>query len=707
MFSIKKRPALLLLALLILFLDVQAQYQSPRNSIWKFGNGAGYNFITNTAISSQINAKECSNAVCDINGNLLFYSDGYRIWDRNDIPMPGANPLFPTASDNATQSTPQGALIVPDPGNSNRYYLFSLTSQELQNPGGGKLYYSLVDMSLNGGSGGVVAGQVTIPLDTGLSEHMIAIPACNAVWVLVHDRVTPTFKAFKLSAGGIATPAVSTSGVNGFAPPGPGNTYFTGNNYYLTGQFAATTQFDRLAATYFRGNCLELYDFDNTTGMVSNSRVIDSINDSYSFYGVSFSPDNSRLYASSCAASLTLKAFFQYNLNLPTTQQIRNSRQYLGSCNAALTQLQLGPDSRIYFNGNFISKLGVIQNPNALGTACGLNYQGTTLLSGTGSWAGFHNTIVTSLPLSTDTVQTYWKDTIICSNDPVTIRARPGHENYIWEDGSSMPDRQVNQAGKYWVMFVKDCQIYVDTFTVRAYSNEIDLGNDTLACGPFTLRPRTYGGNHMTYLWQDGSTKDFYPVQQSGTYRVRINMNGCILEDSVKATVVNLPQSLGPDRTFCNDEKILVPLHVHVPEGGSVSWNTGSTDSILIADDFGLYAATISHPECGSFTTSVRLDRLICNCEIMVPNAFSPNGDGINDRFCITRQSSCELSGYSLVIFNRWGQVVFKSDNPSESWDGSAKGIQQETGTYFYELNVNKGISRKKHYQKGDLILIR
>ncbi|WP_129021477.1 gliding motility-associated C-terminal domain-containing protein [Edaphocola flava] len=695
-----------LLFLLCLFsFDLSAQYNQPQNKIWAFGNHAGYNFNTNTAFSTQINANECSESVCDANGNLLFYTDGNTVWDAGNNPMPSANPLFPPALANLTQSTAQGALVIPFPGNSNRYYLFSLTAQESANNAGGKLYYSVIDMSLNNGMGDVVPGLAHIAADTGLSEHMIAIPSCNSVWILVHGRTTPTFKAYRIDQNGFnATPVLSTAGVTGFAPPGISG--YQGNNFHIVGQMTVSADYKQIAATYFRGNYVELYGFNNTTGQVTARGVVDSVNDSYGFYGVSFSPDGNRLYVSNCAANIALKAFNQYNLALPTIIQIRNSKVYLGACNASITQLQTGPDGKIYFNGGYISKMGSISFPNLLGTACGFNPQAVNLISGTNTFASFHNTIMQPILLSNDTIALRWKDTSVCPGTTVQISARSGGSDYVWSNGSGGSAISVNTPGTYWVSYIKNCTLYTDTLVIRSNTARLDLGPDTLVCNSFYLYPKITG-TASEIRWQDGSTRNFYPVAESGPYKMEAIISGCPLSDSVYVDMISLYQDLGKDMFFCAEEAIRVPLTVQVPNQASVLWSNGSTGNLIIATQPGTYGVTVSHPVCGSFYTEVNINSTLCDCNIMLPNAFSPNGDGRNDYWSPQKPLDCNIETYILRIYNRWGQCVFFSENINHQWDGTFEGKPAPQGIYIYELSLYKGKSLQRFYQKGDITLLR
>src|SRR5690606_23628606 len=178
-------PGLLLLILMIHSLCLCAQQEE---NIWVFGDYAGLDFNNGAPVPIQTAIEgfgEANASIADENGQLLFYTEGTIVWDRMGNVMPNGNDLIGSSlsSYTITSSTCQGALIVPMPNNKGKYYVFSLTAIE---SGMDHLYYSVVDMDLNGGLGDVVPGQQGILIDSSLSEKMTAVVGdrCN-VWLLV------------------------------------------------------------------------------------------------------------------------------------------------------------------------------------------------------------------------------------------------------------------------------------------------------------------------------------------------------------------------------------------------------------------------------------------------------------------------------------------------------------------------------------------
>lgn len=102
-------------------------------------------------------------------------------------------------------------------------------------------------------------------------------------------------------------------------------------------------------------------------------------------------------------------------------------------------------------------------------------------------------------------------------------------------------------------------------------------------------------------------------------------------------------------------------------------------------------------------TASVRVDIDFQMTEF-IPTAFSPNGDGLNDKFTVFNLRFQKLVEFRM--FNRWGEQIFQTDDPSTGWDGSYKGVAQDAGTYFYIIRMSRPDGALKTY-KGEVTLIR
>ena len=382
-------------------------YSQAEASHWYFGNGAGLIFdvstgtVTSTAAaSSTINTNEGCSSISDFNGNLLFYTDGRNVWDKNHNIMSNADYNSGTGLMGDPSSTSSG-LIVPKPGDPNQYYIFTVDEPHHQNAfafpnqgpaeadgsstneydsGGGVpdaddgfnngFAYSLVDLTLNNGNGNVVSAEKNIQLVTynpneqdeesyKCSEKITAVEHSDkqSYWVLT--QFIDNFYAFRVDATGVNTTPVVTNII-------PLINY-EGYRRNAIGYMKASPDGSRIAVCHrqngdqpggFSNNTgsVWIYDFDNTTGILSNPI---NLLPNFGPYSVEFSPDSSKLYVSG-SNSVTQ---FDLNTSDPVTTDfmVYSGLNFIGA-------LQLGPDGKIYVaNSEDPQSLDVINDPNTYG----------------------------------------------------------------------------------------------------------------------------------------------------------------------------------------------------------------------------------------------------------------------------------------------------------------------------------------------------
>jgi gliding motility-associated-like protein len=333
-------------------------YSQKQNNQWRFGFGGALDF--NTLPPSFVNgcviaATEGSASVADrITGALLFYTDGVTVWNANNQIMPNGTGLL----GGVTLSSTTAAVIVPKPGSSNLYYI--ITVDEFTSNNG--VRYSVVDMTLNGGLGDIVAGQKNIFLFQTNEERLEVVPASDgqSYWLLTHNNSNSSFYSFRINNTGIQnTPVVSTVG-----------SAFQINQ----GHIKINKQFNKVAMGIGDDSDIELFDFDNATGVLSNPITL-NFNLLSIAYGIEFSPDGKLLYFSDGYSIL------QLDLTQTTALAIQNSAYQVATSQGGV--LQLGIDEKIYVASKFT--IDAINCPNKLGAACG--YQTNVIATGP-TWGG-------------------------------------------------------------------------------------------------------------------------------------------------------------------------------------------------------------------------------------------------------------------------------------------------------------------------------
>lgn len=349
------RPSFWLLALL--FLSSYVSHAQLEASIWYFGEYAGLDFRSGVPVpleDGELNTDEGCAAISDSGGNLLFYTDGSRIWNRNHQVMTNGNGLL------GDFSSTQSAIIVPKPDTPGIYYVFTVAKEG--EPAG--INYSEVDMSLNGGLGAVVSKN--IHLYGPSMEKLTAVKHANGrdIWVLTHDWYNADFVVYLVTPTGVDTNAVvSTVGRD-----------MSISNLRSTaiGYLKASPDGSKVAISH-RDHGSELLDFDNATGVLSNAIVLNNDPDQY---GVEFSPSSKVLYLAPFS-----NAVYQYDLtaaDIPGSATVINNNLYGES------GMQLALDGKIYMVLNGVNRMSVIHDPNVLGVGCNYERDAINLGSGRG-----------------------------------------------------------------------------------------------------------------------------------------------------------------------------------------------------------------------------------------------------------------------------------------------------------------------------------
>lgn len=703
------------------------------NDIWVFGDSSGVDFNSGSPVSitSSIQTSGAAAAVCDADGNLLFYATSSKCWDRNGNLMPNGQIYVQEGGwTSYMTSLANGANIVPVLNNPYRYYLFSLDlNWPVADPHIGQLCYSVIDIRLNGGMGDIVPGMKNILIDTGLTAGITFIPgnACN-VWMLAHDMHSSAFKAYNITHDGIDTvPVISAVPAAPVPPPG---------SYYH--QAATMSASPDGSMVIFGGgwlwgepnpwdvqNAQTLFRFDKATGQVSDPIVLWEIgypDTAYSLYtfswGAGFSPDNKKLYMNYGDYWTDLSLVYQYDVSDYDEAAILSSQTIINDGYSGGLGYRIYKD-KIYFKSGSdgSATLGVINHPNLAGTACQfepdiLTFDGNPAYNGIGVNVVFPKK---------DTF--YHSDTVaLCSYEALkTLEAATGPYKYHWDNGSTTASRIVTHAGTYWVsrqdtVSVSDfCNVYIDSFAVITPELDFDLGKDTLLCTgslPYMLQPGIAG---VAYLWQDGSTDDHFEVNDSGTYSVAVSQYGCQASDSIHIAIAPVPHvsvsvtpSIAIGDAYCMGDTI----RIEASGGEHYEWFdtsgllvSNASDTELQLNAGALFTIIGFNAEGCSDTSPVLLPTKVCCADMLMPNAFSPNGDGVNDVFKPVNQEDGRYIIKEFGIYDRWGERVFITYNQG-GWDGTFRGKKMPVGTYYYLLKV-MCTGGKEQNIKGEVSLVR
>ena len=612
-------------ALVILFFSkLPAQKEA---NIWYFGYGAGLDFSSGAPmpVSNPVfDAYEGCAAVSDMEGNLLFYTNGG-----------GARPgLIPNGAktgyirnrnhevlydmgdaEGGGYSAAQNSVIVPVPASNHQYYLFTMDQQpSAVDPATQRgLSFFIIDMNLNGGLGGVaVANQLVYKNATELLAVTLHENGQD-YWVVAIEQTTKKFVVVAVTAQGVQAPvlqaripASSAPLVLKFSPDG---------NFLCIGR--------------------ELYRFHKATGALTLLTLLPQAN----YYTYSFSPNSRYLYQLSEDYGDKL---IRYEV---TAANIAASKVLIADVGFLFPgYLQIGPDGNLYLND-----IGAGQS--------------------------------------------------VTRTTAVSIIHCPDSENPSFERVAFEFPADPNLGITIGLTNFPD-------FLFRSFSGIATKTDTVNFCegAKAVLQPDVVGSH---YLWSTGASTPSIEVSEPGTYSVTVS-DACASKTRAFFTIQNpLPRvELLPgfsDTPCFGDSVQLTASAIHAT---ALRWSGGATTPNIRAAAGSDYAVTALNA-CGESSQTIRIPAENC-CRIYLPNAFSPNGDGINDQF-LPFPHSCLFSDYNLKLFSRWGELVFESADPALGWNGKFRSNPLPEGAFIYQLlyTLQTPEGKRQKTEKGEVLLLR
>lgn len=756
-----------LLIIMLLFLSGRGiSLAQGENNIWTFGRGYSLDFNYSPPLlkdttywnGTTIHGSNAvnniffnylrSSAVCDATGNLLFMVKCFdsnlqpnapNIFDRNENPIAGTN-FLQTSNAEIDHKIP---TIVPHPGNPNQYFIFYVRNNGL--------LYSLFDLSLNNGLGNVVPGQHNVlasNYNTVLGAMMTTVQGCDGVWLVIRHNVYNQYLSFKIDHNGLnTTPVVSEAGI-----------MFTvgDKRFNLYSELVASPNGKLLVTAAYRNDLynfpggVELYDFEKCSGKVKNARIFDVGNNNY---GVAFSPNSSKLYVETNLPATypnqpywqTEHNLYQFDLSVLDISAIESSKTLVLSnpmiqrdvafCPSeitALSNIRIGPDKKLYLLNEArqvcpgTSGVGlafhVINFPDLPGIACSpsLNaiYNSQNGMSSGHVRENLPREIVLPPLAVIDTFINPVQDRNVCFKNEDTIWVMQGANCIEWSTGSTDSFIVVSENGKYWVRYFKDCNVYIDTYNVTFNPlPEIEFvqygcpglillkaGNSN---GPdFTLDlynaqgGKIYGGNAQ-------AVHEIYNLD-AGSYLLKIDVGpGC--DTTLEVQLKNYPV---PDLTISPPSaEIAFGDAIELKVNGAVNYtwepasslNTRTGGTVIATPEITTQYSIVGINEYGCRDTAYVSIFVKYNKTVIMPNAFTPNGDGLNDLFRIPGGS---FKVRRFEVYNRFGQLVFAEAGTSNGWNGTYNGTVCEAGVYTYNAILDFADGNTITL-KGDVTLIR
>ena len=324
--------------------------------------------------------------------------------------------------------------------------------------------------------------------------------------------------------------------------------------------------------------------------------------------------------------------------------------------------------------------------------------------------AGIYSVIVTDAQCSNqDTINILLQtvpqpnignDTTICAGQTLLLSSGVTAQQYIWNTGDTTSSLLVAAAGFYTVQVINQpCTLSSSMNLTLTPLPVVSLGADTTLCpgDVLTLDAQNAGAN---YIWNNGATSQSILVSDAGTYAVVVTAQSCVAADTIN---VSITQNIEFNETvsLCGSPGGIV-LDAGNP-GASYLWSTGETSQTISIQQAGSYWVSINAAPC-ILSDTIEVTGSIGEGSVYIPNSFTPNGDGLNDRFSGVGE---DFTSFHLVIFNRWGELIFETRDQS-GWDGNYVGQRAESEVYVYLLSYTSTCTGGKVVdRRGAVTLIR
>lgn len=592
----------------------RCSYITPKQADnWYFHFNAGMRFtdtgpVVNNLPDNHLPGGNGSAVISDINGNLLLYTDGMKVWNKDHVQINYGPNL------NGDLGSIQPALIVPNPSVEQMYYIFTtdITDNDAEDKG---FNYSRVDLTAHSGVGSVMEANINLLSKSTMMITGVKHYNTTDYWVMTHNLNNNEFKAYLVDASGVNTnPVTSNVGTSLSSDK---------NSREYLGTMKFSPQGDKVAYASYGKKIVEVFSFDNKTGVVSNPITLTPPlpTPNYGPYYVEFSPDGSKLYITVINVSVvhaTQYSLYQYDLATNAISPLINDAPMKDD----VTGLQLGRDGKIYVAHHRSNKIGVIENPNRPGTDCNYKEDAINLAECNGytGLPGFITSFLNIPPVNYDTK---------CDGDATvfTLLNTTNVTSVDWDFGDP---------------------VSVDNIVTGTFSPTHIFSNDTI----FNVKYTEHFGT--------GSWSYTFPV------------------------VINAL----PAKSFASDSAYIYPGTSLQLYGGdnmySYFWQDGSINSSYTATKEGIYTVLIEDMKCCQ-----NMDTLtVTGINLKIPTAFTPNGDNVNDLFRVIGTID-GIVDYSFSVFNKWGQLMWETDDIIDSWNGKMGSDPAPAGMYSWHMSFN------------------
>ncbi|SNT35704.1 gliding motility-associated C-terminal domain-containing protein [Ekhidna lutea] len=517
---------------------------------WYFGEQAGIEF-TNGPIAildgNQQDALEGCATISDVNGDLLFYTNGFTVWNKEHDVMVNGDTI------GGEQRSAQNSLIMPFADDQTMFYIF--TTERVYGDDEYALRYSIVDMKEDAARGKVIVKNVKLMENS--TERITGSGFTGNDLIVAHEFGNNTFRAYQTGAPGLSGAI--------FSPAGEIHDFM--QELSATGYMKISPTLNQIAVNIPGTNQVEILDFDQ--GEVSNPRLIDT--GESNLYGMEFSPGGLKLYLTTSSGASKLIQYDLDSLNSMDPVADISATKFDGYTQGAdYGALQLGPNGTIYMAIDNSGTIGTIDAPDGDDAGAAFNQSGFDL-AGRTSRLGLPNFAQNQTPPLQQPSMTVTEG---CAGQPSTFSAvgrDPNNqiENYLWifGDGTSAAVQDTthiyDSPGTYTVQLMLSNRCDTDTtmtqtITINNLPESPTVPTDTALCDqPIVLTAWPMNNPDFSYYWSTGDTSRQITVNSAAIIDVAIinNVTGCT-SDTLQVFLADARPAvdLGPDRSLCQND---------------------------------------------------------------------------------------------------------------------------------------------------------
>jgi hypothetical protein len=627
--------SLFIFIILILSLSITKAQKEYYN--WYFGYKVGMTFNTPNAeplplLDGGMNSFEGCSAISDSFGNLLFYSNGEIIWNKEHKIMKNGNNLF------GGYSAAQSVIIVPKPNSNHLFYVFTNDAIEYHYKDG--ISYSIVDMNLENGLGAVI--EKNIHLIYNGNERLTATYHKNNkdIWIATQDIRNKNFALFLLTEEGLNhNPVLS-----------PFSSEIFDSTKYITGYMKFSPNNYKLAFANQGEDRAQLYDFNSETGIISSEIFLDI--DGASPYGIEFSSNSQFLYVAT-----RFHGIFQYEINFSDTYSIKKSRFQItnNKANYKFMAMQLAPNRKIYITGQANKKLSVINSPNKQGIGCDIKIDEVDLQKDVNSWG------ITFVLNSV-------KNNFICAGESIFLFGKHIEGSTLkWIGPLGFSSNEINpvitnakpeMSGFYhFTINFNDSIVFYDSIlvTVKPLEKILFADSTEIIVNTKTYKLKAVDNPDKTkFKWYGiNSDENEVTITKSGRYSVVTeNESGC--RDSASVFIHIYPQ-------FCAGSDIVIDYYHEKPDNPKIQ-----TEYLWSGPNN--FTSTVRYPILENAKESMSGDYFVRIITISGDGVFMGDKDTVTMRVPvhIYGDLSLELSASKLRLCNNDSTDIFSIDSFAE-----------------------------------------